>query len=119
MASDLEIKQMFKEKIKRFDARDAGMAVGAALHDAVAISTAKLGKEKASLVTKENYQEEITFWLDWLLQLAQEKKDYLSMPVVEETVIPIIEEPVGQKEYNKRSGMEEIIKEEREGNVPF
>ena len=102
--------------------KEMSISVGACLHDAVAISTAKLGKEKASLVTREDYQQEVEFWLDWLLELSQKKKEYLSIPVLEEEIIPIKEEPmdgVKQWEAKKREIDDLKVEEEQGKNLPF
>ena len=127
MATDKEIKQMHKAKVQRWDNQSIGAMVGGLMHDAVAIAVPKLLKEKASLNTKEDYQKEVEFWLDWLIQLSQEKKDYLSIPVVEgEPELVPIEEPmpeVKQWDSKKREIESNIgdlkVEENQSKNIPF
>jgi hypothetical protein len=117
--------QKNKEKsIKQaMDRKDVGMSVGACMHAAIAIAVPKLLKEKASLNTTEDYEKEIDSWWDWLLKKSQEKKDYLSIPVVdgEPELVPI-EEPMPEvKQWDaKRREIEDIKVEENQGkNLPF
>ena len=68
---------------KRFGEKDIGMGVGNALTNACNLAIARLEREKGILATREDYQEEVKFWLDWLYKTAQEKKDYEAIPIVE------------------------------------
>lgn len=106
---------------KRFSEKDIGMGVGNALTNAVNLAMARLEREKAVLTTREDYQEEVKFWLDWLYKTAQEKKDYEAIPIIEEqteakrTPTDILETIEAAEAANHRTRTEE----EREANELF
>jgi len=62
------------KNIKIRNARvDIGQGVGNALAKAVDIAISRLSQEKKVLATREDYQEEVKFWLDWLYQRSSER----------------------------------------------
>ena len=103
---------------KRFSEKDIGMATGNALTNAVSLAIAILGAQKGNLATKEDYQEEIAFWLNWLYKTSAEKKEYEAIPVLNETASPATsteaKEEVEAAEYFSRKMEEENQRKEAE-----
>jgi len=107
-------------KLNQWEKSGLSAQVGGIGHDAVSIATTRLSKLKAGLDTREEYQEEITYWIDWLFKKYNEKISYESIPVIEEvTYVPIVpktltEEQVGeadlewQKKYDQNSKLQDI-----------
>ncbi len=108
MTKEQSIEQMHKAKIQRMDNSSLGAMVGGILHDAVALTIAKLSKEKESLATNDDYQKEISFWLDWLFKLSQDKKDYESIPVVDSADPNKQWDEHKQKIYEEDSELQEV-----------
>lgn len=75
---DQRIEEMHNNKIKRWDNSSLSAQLGGLIHDAVALTIAILGQEKKSLATRDDYQEEIKMWIDWLYNFEEAKKEELN-----------------------------------------
>jgi len=119
-----KIQKNKENSIKRaIDRKEVSIDSWAAMNNAVAIAVPKMLKERASLATREAYVEEIKYFYEEILKIVQEKKDYLSIPVVdgEPELVPV-EEPMPEvKQWDaKRREIEDIKVEENMGkNLPF
>ena len=109
-----------QESIKRRgNAIDIGMGVGNALTNATNLVICLINNDPSKTLDLKDIEDKIKEWTDKIYKTGQEKKDYESMPVVNDAEIIPIDEVGGQKEYNKRSEQEETINEERGVNIPF
>ena len=113
---DKTIRKLHQDKVQRWDNSSVGAAVGGIMHDAVAVAIAKLNQEKASLITREDYEEEIKFWLDKLYKIAQDKKERAGIPIVEDkpkqiNVSKQVEGEKWQSDYNETSELETVNQE--------
>ncbi len=102
-------------KLNQWEKSGISAQIGGLMHDSVAIATTRLSKLKAGLDTREEYQEEIQYWLDTLLKMAKKKVEYESIPIVEDIrYVPLTEEQIKaaddkfQEHYDKQSQLDDI-----------
>lgn len=122
MLTDREWEKIREEKQKNIskyvDRKEININTLACMHDAVAITIARNSKLKAGLDTKDEYLEEIKYWLDTLLKMAKAKVSYESIPVIEESQITEAEleekRKLGlkwQEDYNETTKAQDIKEE--------
>jgi predicted subunit of tRNA(5-methylaminomethyl-2-thiouridylate) methyltransferase len=61
------------EMNKRQGKVDIGQGVGNSLTNAIVVSKAILEREKSVMATREDYEKEIKYWLEFLFNVSREK----------------------------------------------
>ena len=105
---------------KRGSAIDIGMGVGNALTNATNLVVAMIKVKPEIIIDEQDIKELITKWTDIIYRIGQDKKDYESIPVTEEEIIPIKEGEEPPQDYVKRSKLDDLkVEEERSKDLPF